>query len=75
MTFVPSLELKGSYETTLHSLEKYYSFPNIDETNNKIRVSLNSGTSWGNLAFAVNCYEHKDINAELQRMVVVLGGK
>ena len=74
-TFVPSLELEGSFEIALHSLETYYSFPNVDEKNNKIRVSLDSGTSWSNLAFAVGCYEHKDINAELQRQLVVLGGK
>ena len=74
-TFVPSLELEGSYEIALHSLETYYSFPNVDEKNNKIRVSLDSGTSWNNLTFAVGCYEHKDINEELQRQMIVLGGK
>ena len=73
-TFVPSLELEGSYEIALHSLETYYSFPNVDEKNNKIRVSLD-GTSWSDLTFAVGCYEHKDINKELQRQLVVLGGK
>ena len=74
-TFVPSLELEGSYEIALHSLETYYSFPNVDEQNNKIRVSLDNGTSWNDLTFAVGCYEHKDINEELQRMLVVLGGQ
>ena len=74
-TFVPSLELEGSYEIALHSLETYYSFPNVDEQNNKIRVSLDNGTSWNELTFAVGCYEHKDINEELQRMLVVLGGQ
>ena len=74
-TFVPSLELEGSYEIALHSLETYFSFPNVDEKNNKIRVSLDSGTSWNNLTFAVGCYEHKDINEELQRQMIVLGGK
>ena len=42
-TFVPSLELEGPYEIALHSLETYYSFPNVDKKNNKIRVSLDSG--------------------------------
>ena len=74
-TFVPSMELEGSYEIALHSLETYYSFPNVDKNNNKIRVSLDSGTSWNNLTFAVGCYEHKDINEELQRMLLVIGGK
>ena len=75
-TFVPSLELEGgSYEIALHSLETYYSFPNIDKSNNNIRVSLDKGKSWNELIFAVGCYEHEDINKELQRMVKVLGGK
>ena len=74
-TFVPSLELEGPYEIALHSLETYYSFPNVDKKNNKIRVSLDNGTSWNDLTFAVGCYEHKDINAELQRQLLVIGGK
>ena len=74
-TFVPTLELDGSYEIALQSLETYYSFPNVDTKNNKIRISLDDGLSWHDLAFAVGCYEHKDINTELQRMLVVLGGK
>ena len=72
--FAPSLELEGPYEIALQSLESYYSFPNIDKRNNKIRVSLN-GHLWHDLTFAVGCYEHKDINNELQRQVVVIGGK
>ena len=73
--FVPSLELEGSYEIALQSIETYYSFPNIDKKNNKIRVSLDHGISWSNLTFAIGCYEHKDISKELQRMVVEIGGK
>lgn len=73
--FVPSLELEGCYEIALQSIETYYSFPNIDEKNNKIKVSLNNGTSWADLTFAIGCYEHEDINRELQRMVVEMGGK
>ena len=74
-TFVPSLELDGKYEIALQSIETYYSFPNIDEKNNKIIVSLDNGTSWIHLTFAIGCYEHKDINEELQRMLVTAGGK
>ena len=63
--FTPNLELDGSYEIALHSLETYYSFANVDETDNKIRVFLKN--EWYDLKFAVGSYEHKDINAELQR--------
>ena len=72
--FVPNLELDGPYEIALHSLETYYSFPNIDAKNNKVRVSFD-GTTWFDITFAVGCYEHKDINQELQRQCVVAGGK
>ena len=74
-TFVPSLELDRCYEIALQSLETYYSFPNIDKENNKIRISLDNGTEWKDLIFSVGCYEHEDINNELQRMVVAAGGK
>ena len=73
--FVPSLELEGSYEIAVQSIETYNSFPNIDEKNNKIKVSLDHGASWFDLTFAIGCYEHEDINKELQRMLVVIGGK
>ena len=73
--FAPNLELDGPYEIALQSLETYYSFPNIDKKNNTIRVSLD-GASWYDLKFAVGCYEHKDINKELQRQMKTLpGGK
>ena len=72
--FAPNLDLDGPYEIALQSLESYYSFPNVDEKNNQIHVTLD-GTTWYNLTFAVGCYEHKDINDELQRMLVLIGGK
>ena len=72
--FAPNLELDEPYEIALQSLETYYSFPNIDEKNNKIHITLD-GVTWYDLTFAVGCYEHKDINKELQRMLEVIGGK
>ena len=55
--FVPSLELGDSYEIALQSIETYYSFPNIDQSNNKIRISLDNGITWKELSFAIGCYE------------------
>ena len=52
--FAPSLDLDGPYEIALQSLESYYSFPNVDEKNNQIHVTLD-GTTWYNLTFAVGC--------------------
>ncbi len=73
--FAPNLELDKPYEIALQSLETYYSFPNIDEKNNIIHVSIDGTTTWQELTFPVGCYEHKDINKELQRQLVVIGGK
>ena len=36
---------------------------------------MGNRTSWNDLIFDVGCYEHKDVKAELERMVVTLGGK
>ena len=72
--FVPSLDFDKPYEIALHSLETYYSFPNIDEKNNKMRITLD-GILWHDITFAVGSYEHKDINSELQRIIESIGGK
>ena len=46
--FTPKIELARDkvYEIALVNLETYYSFPNIDETNNIFVYSPDNGTSW-----------------------------
>ena len=46
--FNPKLELDRDkvYEIALVNLETYYSFPNIDETNNVFVYSPDNGNSW-----------------------------
>ena len=46
--FHPKLELDRDkvYEIALVNLETYYSFPNIDETNNVFVYSPDNGNSW-----------------------------
>ena len=71
-TFVPPLELPPStpYEMALTGLETYYSFPNINATNNHIKISLDEGKSWLDIHVPVGCYEIEGINNVLQRYIV-----
>ncbi len=48
-------------------LETYYSFPNIDATNNSFRVSLTKGRTWILIKVPVGCYDIVSINSYLQR--------
>ena len=52
-SFVPSLELEGSDEIALQSIETYHSFLNTDEKNNGIQVSLDHGADWHALTFVI----------------------
>ena len=74
-TFTPSIDLgPGKFEIALHGLETYYSFPNVDATNNQLKVSFDKETSWNTLTLPIGCYEHNDICEEIQRQVLNIGG-
>jgi hypothetical protein len=57
------------YEMALVNLETYYSFPNIDSSNNNFRYSSDNGTTWTDINFQTGCYEIKQIDSELQRQM------
>ena len=57
------------------SLETYYSFLNIDESNDTLKVSLNKGVKWNVIKIPIGCYEIRAINKEVQRQVLKAGGK
>jgi hypothetical protein len=67
--FNPLIELDKSkkYEMALVNLETYYSFPNIDATNNNFRYSPDNGTTWFNIDIPEGSYEIVDINEYIQR--------
>ena len=67
--FNPKLELdeKKKYEIALVNLETYYSFPNIDETNNIFVYSPDNGNSWEKIKIPKGSYEIDDINNTIQR--------
>ena len=62
--FNPKLKLDKDrvYEIALVNLETYYSFPNIDETNNVFVYSPDNGNSWVKLKIPEGSYEIDDIN-------------
>ena len=54
------------YEIALVNLETYYSFPNIDETNNVFVYSPDNGNSWVKIKIPEGSYEIDDINNTIQ---------
>ena len=69
--FIPPLEYDSNgvgYEMCLIRLETYFSFANVDKTNNAIRISIND--KWYNIEIATGCYEIDSINTEIQRILM-----
>ena len=66
--FSPSLELvrEKVYEIALVNLETYYSFPNIDESNNIFVYSPDNGNSWVKIKIPEGNYEIDDISNTIQ---------
>ena len=62
--FNPNIELDEDkvYEIALVNLETYYSFPNINETNNIFVYSPDNGNSWVKIKIPEGSYEIDDIN-------------
>ena len=56
------LETDKKYEIALINLETYYSFPNIDDSNNVFVYSPDNGTSWVKLKIPEGSYEIDDID-------------
>ena len=66
--FNPKIELDRDkvYEIALVNLETYYSFPNIDETNNVFIYSTDNGNSWQKIKIPYGSYEIDDLNNTIQ---------
>ena len=62
--FSPKFELDRDkvHEIALVNLETYYSFPNIDETNNVFVYSPDNGNSWVKIKIPIGTYEIDDLN-------------
>ena len=62
--FNPKIELDRNkvYEVALVNLETYYSFPNIDDTNNIFVYSHDQGVTWTKIKIPTGSYEIDDLN-------------
>ena len=67
--FKPSIQLhkKKDYEIALINLETYYSFPNIDRSNNIFSYSPGANTTWFDIIIPECSYHVEDINEFIQR--------
>lgn len=67
--FNPPLQLKKQkkYEVALLNLETYYSFPNIDSSNNNFRYSPDSGTTWIDVEIPEGSYEIGDLDITIKQ--------
>jgi len=54
----------------LLSLETYYSFSNIDNTNNIFTYSIDNGTTWKTITLPPGAYEIGQINSEIKRLML-----
>lgn len=69
--FAPLIQLDKAkqYEMALVNLETYYSFPNIDASNNNFRYSPDNGVTWFNINIPEGSYEITDINDYIKRIM------
>ena len=70
-TYEKPIKLDGNrqYELALLNLETYYSFPNIDDMNNKMKFRKDGSSPWKTITIPTGCYEIKAINREIVRQV------
>ena len=68
--FNPPLQLKKQkqYEIALLNLETYYSFPNVDLSNNRFKYSPDSGANWLTITIPEGSYEIRDIDAAVKNI-------
>ena len=67
--FNPPMRLEGTYEIALVNLETWYSFPNVDDSNNKLRYSTDNGKTWFDIIIPTGSYELTQLNLEIERQM------
>ena len=65
------LNQNKEYEAAFLSLETYNSIPNITDKNNKFVYSVDMGVNWKTIVLEKDAYEIAQINAEIQRQMVI----
>ena len=53
----------------LLNLETYYSFPNINSTNNSFKYSPDNGENWFTIQIPEGSYEIRDIDAAIKQQM------
>ena len=74
--FNPPLEYNMTsigYEMCLLRLETYFSFPNIAENNDTVKISINR--KWHEIKIPTGCYDIDSINTILQKQLLTLTGE
>ena len=68
----PPLELgtDENWVIGLLSLETYYSFSNINNTNNIFKYSIDNGITWKTITLPPGAYEIEQINSEIKRLML-----
>ena len=71
----PTLQLDRDkeYKISLVNLETFYSFPNIDETNNVFIYSPDNGNSWVKIKIPEGSYEIDDFNNTIRHEMKKMG--
>lgn len=64
------LASKDGYEMALFRLETYFSWPNINSSNNTFRISIDNGKNWLDLKIPTGIYGVDGINEVLQRLLI-----
>jgi len=65
------LNQNKEYEAAFLSLETYNSIPNITDKNNKFVYSVDKGVNWKTIFLEKDAYEIAQINAEIQRQMII----
>ena len=70
------MDIKKDYEIALINLETYYSFPNIDRSNNCFSYLPGANAPWVDIIIPEGSYHVEDINdfiqREMRKMVIMI---
>ena len=76
--FNPPMEFESTstgYEIALLRVETYFSFSNINSSNNCFRVSIDRGKKWSEIEIPTGCYDIDSINDAVQSSMIEIYGE
>ncbi len=63
------LNQTSEYEVALFNLETYFSFPNVDKSNQNFVYSHDNGATWTELSIPEGAYELRSINKLIKQLM------